>query len=204
MYGSTHHSKPVDEQTSPNPVSPYGRSKLFAEKIIEDFSSAYGLSTLSLRYFNVAGNSRISAYDLSPHNLFPNLYKSICNSELFYIYGNEYNTPDGSCIRDYVDVRLLSGAHVKSLKKMLAGEALPKALNLGSGKGFSVLEIVETARRVISDNLTYYIADPRDGDPAAILADVTMAQELINWDHSSNLEEILISGYEAWLRSHEN
>ena len=204
VYGTTTVLIPVDENSVLNPVSPYGRSKLYAEKMIEDFSVAHGISTLSLRYFNVAGNSAITSFDSSPHNLFPNLYKSICKSEPFSIYGSNYSTPDGTCIRDYVDVRTLSDAHAKSLEEMIGGKKLPKALNLGSGTGFSVLEIVETARKFLDGGLKHNFSEARIGDPAAILADITLARKHIEWEHTSTLKEILTSGYEAWLRGQRN
>jgi len=198
VYGSLKDLKPVSEGADLDPISPYGRSKLFAEKIISDAASASQLKAVSLRYFNVAGNAAGVGFDVSPFNLLPNLYRAISLDSTFTIFGDEYETPDGSCIRDYVDVTLLAKAHVVTLQKLLAAEQLEFAYNLGSGVGASVFEIVNTAKRGICPDLKWETASARIGDPAQILADVSLAKRDLGWSHQVTIEEMVLSGWEAW------
>ncbi len=198
VYGSLQDLKPVSETAELNPVSPYGRSKFFAEKMISDEIATSALRAVALRYFNVAGNAPDVGFDISPFNLFPNLYRAICSKDAFTVFGGEYITPDGSCVRDYVDVSLLAKAHVVALQKLLAGEKLEFAYNLGSGLGASVLEIVNAAKNVIDQGLKVVTVEARIGDPAQILADVSLAARDLNWNHDVSIENIVLSGWKAW------
>ena len=198
VYGSLKDLKPVVESAELNPVSPYGRSKLFAEMMINDAVAASELKAVALRYFNVAGNASEVGFDISPFNLLPNLYRSISKKSTFTVFGGDHDTPDGSCIRDYVDVSLLAQAHVVTLQKLSAGEHLEIAYNLGSGVGASVLEIVETAMNSIDADLKSEIVGSRGGDPAQILADVSLAARDLNWDHQVSINEMVLSGWKAW------
>lgn len=198
VYGSLKDLKPVSEFSELNPVSPYGRSKLFAEKIISDARSSSKLRAVALRYFNVAGNAAGVGFDVSPFNLLPNLYRAISAKGTFTIFGGDYSTPDGSCIRDYVDVSLLAKAHVIALQKLLTGAALEFAYNLGSGVGASVLEIVDAAKSDIEADLKSVIVEARSGDPAQILADVSLAARDLGWDHQVSIQEMVLSGWNAW------
>jgi UDP-glucose 4-epimerase len=198
VYGSLNDLKPVSESAELNPVSPYGRSKLFAEKIISDAVATSNLKAVALRYFNVAGNSPGVGFDISPFNLLPNLYRAISTKSLFTVFGGDYGTPDGSCIRDYVDVSLLAGSHVIALQKLMAQEKLEFAYNLGSGVGASVLDIVNAAINSIDKELKYETVDARNGDPAQILANVTLAERDLNWNHELSIQEMVLSGWNAW------
>lgn len=198
VYGSLKDLKPVSERADLNPVSPYGRSKLFAEKIILDAVSSSELEAVALRYFNVAGNAAGVGFDVSQFNLLPNLYRAISSGSTFTIFGDEYKTPDGSCVRDYVDVSLLAKAHVVVIQKLLAGVPLEFAYNLGSGAGASVFEIVNAAKQVIDANLKSETAPARIGDPAQILADISLAERDLGWSHQVTIEEMVLSGWKAW------
>ena len=198
VYGSLENLKPVSESAELIPVSPYGRSKLFAENLISDAMASSELNAVALRYFNVAGNSPGVGFDVSPFNLLPNLYRSITSKDIFTIFGGEYGTRDGSCIRDYVDVALLAKAHIVTLRKLLDGESLEFAYNLGSGVGASVLEIVNAARKVIDADLKSVVVEERTGDPAQILADVSLAVRDLEWDHRVSIEEMVLSGWSTW------
>jgi UDP-glucose 4-epimerase len=198
VYGSLKDLKPVSETSELNPVSPYGRSKLFAEKIISDSMSSSKLKAVALRYFNVAGNAAGVGFDDSPFNLLPNLYRAISSKSTFTVFGGDYGTPDGSCIRDYVDVSLLAKAHIVALQKLLSGESLEFAYNLGSGVGASVLEIVNAAKSGIDANLKWSVADARSGDPAQILANVSLAARDLEWNHRVSIQEMVLSGWNAW------
>ena len=198
VYGSLKDLKPVSESAELNPVSPYGRSKLFAEKIISDAISASELKAVALRYFNVAGNAAGVGFDISPFNLLPNLYRAISSKSTFTVFGGDHKTPDGSCVRDYVDVSLLAKAHVVALQKLLGGKKLEFAYNLGSGIGASVFEILNAAKSGIAAELKSETASARAGDPAQILADVSLAERDLSWSHHVRIEEMVLSGWKAW------
>jgi UDP-glucose 4-epimerase len=201
VYGDTEEGIPVGEEHPKFPVSPYGRSKLFAESIISDAVEAGLLKAVSLRYFNVAGNSNIKAFDKSPFNLLPNLFRSVTDRQPFKIFGRTYQTLDGTCVRDYVDVTTLARIHIRVLEKLNAGEAMKLAYNLGSGVGASVLEIVNIVREKIDSGLVIEFSDARPGDPASILADTTRAETELNWRHSPSVEEIVLSSWNAWIKN---
>ena len=198
VYGSLKDLKPVSETAELNPVSPYGRSKLFAETMISDAIATSELNAVALRYFNVAGNIPGVGFDISPFNLLPNLYRAITAKEIFRVFGGEYSTPDGSCIRDYVDVSLLAKAHIVALQKLLIGENLEFAYNLGSGVGASVLEILSAARASVDSGLKSTIVAARGGDPSQILADVSLAARDLDWNHEVSMQEMVLSGWSAW------
>ena len=201
VYGSLKDLKPVAESAELNPVSPYGRSKLFAEKMISDATAASELKAVALRYFNVAGNSKGVGHDVSPFNLLPNLYRAISEKNDFTVFGGEFETPDGSCIRDYVDVSLLAKLHITALKKLLAGDDLEFAYNLGSGEGTSVYQIVKSAQKEISAEMRFITVPARVGDPAQILADISLAKRDLGWSHPVSIREMVLSGWHAWNSS---
>jgi len=198
VYGEIAETIKVNEIRLKNPVSPYGRSKHFAEQIIEDAVTSGWLKATSLRYFNVVGNATIIAHDRSHLNLFPNIYRSISEKKSLTIYGDSFSTRDGTCIRDFVDVRDLSRSHIVAIEKLFSGVQLKLAYNLGSGTGFTVKEVVERAREVISSKLAFEFAAPRDGDPASILADTTNAAADLGWSPIYNLKDMLLDGWKVW------
>ena len=202
VYGSVNSLKPATENISLNPVSPYGRSKLFAERIIQDEVSVNNLKAVALRYFNVAGNANGVGHDISQFNLLPNLYRAISEKNDFMVFGGDFATEDGSCVRDYVDVSLLAKAHITALLKLMAGSELEFAYNLGSSEGTSVYQIIQIAKEDISEEFTYRTVSARAGDPAQILADTSLAKRDLGWSHPVSIREMVLSGWMAWNSSY--
>lgn len=202
VYGDVLKDTAASESSLLNPQSPYGRSKLFAEQILEDEVKASRINAVCLRYFNVAGNGNIIAYDQSPYNLFPNIYRAIDSQSRFNVYKSFTETRDGTCIRDYVDVNLLAASHVNVLHRLVEGINIDFAYNLGSGSGTSTLEIAETAKKLFG--VEFNLMPARKGDPSVIMADVRKASTDLNWAHKISIDEILENGYKAWRMSKLN
>jgi len=200
VYGNSGRDKLVSEASELNPLSPYGKSKLFAEEIIEDSKKEFQLKSTCLRYFNVIGNSSIKACDTSKWNLLPNIYRAVASNSDFQIYGGNYLTPDGSCIRDYVDVVSIARAHRQILEKMENTMDIPRAMNLGNQSGVSVLDIIKIVKGNIDKNFSYNLVNGREGDPASIIADCALAQQYLNWSPNLSIEEMVISGWKAYER----
>ena len=198
VYGDVFAQKPVSESENLKPISPYGKSKLFAESFIQDAVNSLGFRAISLRYFNVAGGTPGVSCDLSRFNIFPNLFRAATDELQFDVYGNQYETQDGTCVRDYVDVRLLANAHIFCLESLLTGRYLDLVYNLGSGVGNSVYEIIRVVSEVTGIEIKAKLKAPRLGDPSQILADVTKAKRDLAWNHSISLEEIVESGWNSW------
>ena len=187
---------PIDEEHPLNPINPYGKTKLEVEKTLKEFDEKYGLKSIILRYFNVIGAdelSRIGEWHEKETHLIPNILKSICENNVFKIYGNDYSTPDGTCIRDYIDVLDLIEAH-RCAYLYLNKENKSDIFNLGS-KGYSVLEIVETIKKIINCNIKYEIMPKRKGDPEILLADSLKAKNILNWEAKNSLEESILNAY---------
>ena len=201
VYGNLLESESATETSHLAPVSPYGRSKLFAENIIEDSKLEFPLRAVSLRYFNVIGNGEISALDTSTFNLLPNLYRAMEKHSTFKVFGGNYPTFDGSCIRDYVDVQKLAEAHAYALISLSEGAPIPPAINLGSGTGFSILEVIEIARQLINQDLDIEIVAGRPGDPARIVADCQLAETYLSWKTEMDIKNVILSGWKAWQKS---
>ena len=200
VYGSIRELTQVDEATELQPISPYGRSKLFAEWMIRDSIDEGWLNAVSLRYFNVVGNGKIPAYDKSKFNLFPNIYRAIENGSSLSIFGNNHASNDGTCVRDYLHVTDLAKAHKVALNRLATGARLEFAYNLGSGSGFSVMEVIQCAFKNISNNFHYTIESARKGDPAVIRASIDLAARDLEWSNLHGLPEMLMDGWEAWQR----
>jgi UDP-glucose-4-epimerase GalE len=183
----------INENTPQNPINPYGHSKLMIEKILEDFDYAYNFKYTALRYFNASGSDP----DLETgecHNPPFHLIPIICQTALgirekMQIFGNNYKTPDGTCIRDYVHVLDLSNAHILALQKLLENKKSMK-INLGTNKGFSNLELVQTTEKIIGHKINYTFGEIREGDPAILVCDNTLAKKYLGWNIKySNIED---------------
>ena len=181
---------PITEDTPTNPTSPYGSSKLFMERMLADFQVAHGLKWASLRYFNAAGcdadGETGERHDPETHLIPRALMAATGDIEMLNLFGDDYPTPDGTCVRDYIHVRDLATAHVAALQYLASGgESLP--VNLGSGNGFSVREIIDTIHKVIDKPVPYRMSARRPGDPPKLLADSALAAKLLGWtpQHSS-------------------
>lgn len=194
---------PIDESQKSNPINPYANTKLIIEKILRDFDSAYGLRSVCLRYFNAAGADMEGAIGES-HNPEPHLIPIVMQTALgkrekVFIYGNDYDTPDGTCIRDYIHVNDLASAHIKALDYLNKGNK-SELINLGRGSGNSVLEIIEKSRSITGRKVIYEYGARRKGDPAILVADNKKALNLLNWHPEFSIDDIISS---AW-KWHQN
>lgn len=187
----------VTEQTPGSPESPYGESKLIGEWLIRDQAVATGLRHTSLRYFNVVGSGSDELYDTSPHNLFPVVFEMLLEGRTPRINGDDYDTPDGTCVRDYLHVSDLADAHLVAARKLAAGEALEPVYNLGSGSGSSVREIMDTVRDVTGIDFTPEVGPRRPGDPARIVASGDLAARDLDWAMRHDLRAMVASAWRA-------
>jgi UDP-glucose 4-epimerase len=187
----------VTEETPTNPESPYGESKLIGEWVIRDQARAKGLRHTSLRYFNVVGSGADDLYDTSPHNLFPIVFEKLLAGQTPAINGDDYATPDGTCVRDYVHVADLADSHVAAAQRLAAGDELQPVYNLGSGTGCSVAEIMTAIRTVTGIEFTPTIGPRRPGDPARIVATGEAAARDLDWKMRHTLEDMVRSAWQA-------
>jgi UDP-glucose 4-epimerase len=186
----------VTEDTAKAPASPYGESKLIGEWLLRDQGIATGLRHTSLRYFNVVGSGSPELYDTSPHNLFPLVFDALVEGRVPRINGDDYPTPDGTNVRDYVHVADLALSHVAAAKRLEAGDPVEPAYNLGSGSGASVAEIMSTVARVTGIDFSPELGPRRPGDPARIVASGELAARDLDWRMRHSLEQMVES---AWL-----
>ena len=187
----------VTEATPTNPESPYGESKLIGEWLIRDQGRARGLNHTSLRYFNVVGSGAPELYDTSPHNLFPIVLRALTAGKTPRINGIDYNTPDGTCVRDYVHVADLATSHVAAAQALEAGKPLERVYNLGSGDGLSVRQIMTAMANVTGIDFEPEIGPRRAGDPDRIVADGTLAARDLDWKMRHSVEQMVASAYDA-------
>jgi UDP-glucose 4-epimerase len=191
----------VTEQTGLNPQSPYGESKLIGEWLLRNGGRAYGLHHTSLRYFNVVGSGSPELYDASPHNLFPLVFNALYRGETPRINGDDYPTPDGTCVRDYLHVSDLAAAHVVAAERLIKGEPIEAVYNLGSGDGSSVRQIMDTIREVTAIPFEPVIQARRPGDPARIVANGDLAARDLDWGMRHSLHDMVASAWEARQRA---
>ena len=187
----------VTEETPTAPESPYGESKLVGEWLLRDQGVATGLRHTSLRYFNVVGSGSDDLYDTSPHNLFPVVFEALIGGRTPRINGDDYDTPDGTCVRDYVHVADLATSHVAAARRLAAGEDLAPVYNLGSGAGVSVRQIMDTVREVTGIDFTPEIGPRRPGDPARIVASGELAGRDLDWQMRHDLHDMVASAWRA-------
>ncbi|MGN6743677.1 MAG: UDP-glucose 4-epimerase GalE [Amnibacterium sp.] len=187
----------VTEDTPLHPESPYGESKLIGEWLLADQGRAVGLRHTALRYFNVVGSGSDDLYDTSPHNLFPLVFDALLEGRTPRINGDDYPTPDGTCVRDYLHVTDLARSHVVAAKRLAAGEELRPVYNLGSGDGVSVGEIMRTIAEVTGIAFTPEIGPRRPGDPARIVASGELAAQDLDWAMRHSLTEMVASAWSA-------
>ncbi|MFK5979030.1 MAG: UDP-glucose 4-epimerase GalE [Rhizobiaceae bacterium] len=176
---------PIQESAPIKPINPYGRTKAFMEDIISDYSSAFGLNWSALRYFNAAGAASSSAGIGEDHSPETHLIPLILDVAAQVrprakIFGDDYETPDGTCVRDYVHVLDLADAHVLAMQGLMSGMS-SGPVNLGVGRGFSVMEVIETVRLVTGAEIKVEICERRPGDPPVLVADVSLAGERLGW-----------------------
>ncbi len=192
----------VTEDTPKDPQSPYGESKLIGEWLLRDQAVATGLRHTSLRYFNVVGSGNPSLRDTSPHNLFPLVFDALAEGRIPRINGNDYPTPDGTNVRDYIHVSDLAVSHVAAARRLDAREPLEPAYNLGSGDGVSVSQIMTTVADVTGIPFSPEIAPRRPGDPARIVAAGDLAARDLDWMMRHSLGDMVASAWAARQNSH--
>ena len=193
---------PMDEAHPQKPINPYGYTKLVGEHLLADYERAYGLKFCAFRYFCAAGASKDGvigeAHNPESH-LIPVMMRAAMSGKAFQVYGDDYATRDGSCIRDFIHVDDIADAHVRGLE-YLAGGGKSEAFNLGSSEGFTVLEMVKALREVSGLDVPYEIAGRREGDPAVLVATSAKAGEILGWKaEHSGINEIL---RDAWNWEH--
>jgi UDP-glucose 4-epimerase len=194
---------PLDESHAQQPTNPYGWSKLFMEKILESYERAYGLRFVALRYFNAAGaTDRRGEHHEPETHLIPNVLGAAAGKLPFVsVFGDDYPTPDGTAIRDYIHVADLCTAHTLALEHLRRGGP-SEFINLGSEHGYSVMEVIETARRVTGRPVEARIEPARAGDPSRLVADASRAREVLGWRRQyPELEAIIRTAWE-WYQSH--
>jgi UDP-glucose-4-epimerase GalE len=193
---------PIDESNPREPVNPYGVSKLFFEHALESYSRAYGLRYASLRYFNAAGADESGEigemHDPEMHLIPLALAAAAGTGPALQVFGDDYPTPDGTCIRDYIHVNDLAEAHVLSLEKLIAGGD-SFAANLGTGDGYSVRDVIGEVEKVTGRQVPYTIGPRRAGDPPAFVANPQRAQRLLDWKATRGLHQIVASAWD-WMR----
>ncbi|WP_285464018.1 UDP-glucose 4-epimerase GalE [Agromyces sp. NBRC 114283] len=187
----------VTEETAKHPQSPYGESKLIGEWLLADQAAATGLAHTSLRYFNVVGSGTPEIFDVSPHNLFPLVFDALLDGRTPKVNGDDYATPDGTCVRDYIHVADLAAAHVVAAERLEAGEPVAPVYNLGSGDGVSVAEIMSAVAKVTGIDFVPESAPRRPGDPARIVASGELAARDLDWRMRHSLEDMVRSAWEA-------
>lgn len=196
---------PILEEDKTQPTNPYGETKLAIEKMLKWMDVAYGLKFVSLRYFNVAGShpDGIIGEDHNPEtHLIPIVLQTALGiREKVIVYGNDYNTKDGTCIRDYIHVIDLCDAHLKAIE-YLEKNNKSEIFNLGNGMGFSVMEVIEKASEVVGKKIPYEIGPRRAGDPSILVASSQKAQELLGWQQKYNSLETIISTAWKWHSTH--
>jgi UDP-glucose-4-epimerase GalE len=192
---------PIDEAHSQNPINPYGKTKYMVEEILKDYSQAYPFGFISLRYFNAAGadlESEIGEnHDPETHLIPLVLDVAKGQSKKIFVFGNDYDTDDGSCIRDYIHVMDLADAHVLALEKLLEGQQ-SECINLGTGQGYSVFQVIETASEITGVDISYDVTERRPGDPAILIASNEKARQVLGWTPKYPGLDTIVSSAWKW------
>ncbi|MDR1782113.1 MAG: UDP-glucose 4-epimerase GalE [Bacilli bacterium] len=193
IYGERMNDDKITEEEPTAPVNNYGLSKLMGEQIIEAANKAHNINYISFRYFNVAGGRKIGWPIERFSTLIPRIISSVKNNIKLEVYGNDYPTSDGTCIRDYIHVIDLAKAHIVGLEKIMNNNDISGIYNLGSSKGFSVLEVINTTAKVLNKKVDYTITARRIGDPYFSVASSLKAKEILGWETEiNNLDDIIL------------
>lgn len=198
---------PIPENHPQNPINPYGATKLMVERILSDFDTAYGLKSVIFRYFNAAGadpNGKLGEDHNPETHLIPLvLQTALGKRESISVFGTDYPTADGTCIRDYIHVNDLADAHVLGLEYLLRGGD-SEVFNLGNGNGFSVKEVIETAKSITGRDLKVVKCDRRPGDPPVLIGSSDQARKILNWQPQySSLKEIISHAWQWHQQRHK-
>jgi len=185
----------IDESHACAPINPYGKTKLAIEQALKDYHAAYGLRSLSFRYFNACGahpKTNIGERHDPETHLIPNVLKSLIDGgKPLKVFGNDYPTPDGSCIRDYIHVCDLADAHLAAARWLDENDTAG-IMNLGNGDGFSVFDVIRAVERVTGQSVAFDVEERRAGDPPRLVADATLARKELNWvPRFASMEKII-------------
>jgi UDP-glucose 4-epimerase len=191
----------ITEQTPCAPINPYGATKLEGEVLSRAMVESDGMKVAALRYFNAAGAGRPELGDQYIFNLVPIVFDALNRGSQPNVFGNDYPTPDGSCIRDYVHVQDLADAHIAAMSFVEESDPGFTAINIGTGSGMSVFEVLEMIQNVTGISIEPIVAQRREGDPPALVADVSLAKGMLGWQSSRDLGEIVSSAWDAWKLS---
>lgn len=199
-------SVPMDESIHQKPINPYGHTKLMIEQALRDYSHAYHWSVVALRYFNASGAASDGSIG-EDHNPETHLIPLVIDAALgkrgpVKVFGTDYPTPDGTCIRDYIHVDDLASAHLLALEKMPPGAFT--AINLGNGLGFSVLEVINAVERVSGKKVPVEFGPRREGDPPALIANASSAKQKLGWDPKHREIDDIVSSAWKWHSTHPN
>ena len=199
-YGEPEYT-PIDENHPQNPINPYGNTKLMVERIMDDYSKAYDLKSVRLRYFNVAGadsQARVGEWHEPETHLIPNILKSTLGAgKIFELYGEDYPTKDGTCVRDYINVEDLAQAHILALEYLNNGGDT-NYFNLGTKQGDTVKEVFTACEKVTEQKIPVNMMPRRAGDPASLVADNTKAKTVLGWIPKNSLEDSIKTAY-SWV-----
>jgi UDP-glucose-4-epimerase GalE len=197
---------PITEEERQEPINPYGFAKLVIERALADYAAAYGFAYAALRYFNAAGakpTGEIGEDHRPESHLIPVVLQVALGQRAeITIFGDDYATPDGTCIRDYIHVDDLGAAHVRALERLETGQGLK--LNLGIGRGYSVREVIDSCRRVTGHAIPTKLGSRRPGDPPALVADSSLAQKVLDWKPRYTELDAIVETAWRWPKSHPN
>lgn len=196
---------PIKEEDPKNPLNPYGETKYILERMLEDYDAAFGMKSISLRYFNAAGaalNGDIGEAHPDESHLIPNVIKAAMEGKEFTLFGDDYETKDGTCVRDYIHVLDLSENHSLAMQKLLDGGE-SAVYNVGMGQGHSNKEVIDTIKSIMGVDVQVKVSPRRPGDANELVADIGKIEKELGWKPKYNLEEIIKSAY-MWHKSHPN
>jgi len=194
VYGEPEYN-PIDENHRTFPINPYGWSKLFIEQMLKDYSKAYGLKYIIFRYFCAAGATQTNGESRSyESHLIPVILDTLLHKrDKIHVFGKNYNTIDGTGVRDYIHVKDIADAHILALQNLDINHN--HVLNLGSNKSYSVMQVISKVEQQLKQKVNYVIDEPRPGDPATLTTTCEKAKKVIGWEPKNDLEDILISAY---------
>ncbi len=196
---------PIDENHPENPINPYGKSKLMVEQALDDYEKAYGLQSVCLRYFNAAGadpEGELGERHNPETHLIPLILQAASGRrDKISIFGQDYSTPDGSCVRDYVHIVDLCSAHLLALGQLIKGSG-SRRFNLGNGNGYSVIEVIEAVKKVTGKDFDVVSELRRPGDPAVLVADSSLARSELGWEPVNDDLDVIVQHAWNWETSH--
>ncbi|MER6284368.1 UDP-glucose 4-epimerase GalE [Streptomyces sviceus] len=192
----------VTERTPCAPVSPYGETKLAGEWLVRATGRATGLSTACLRYFNVAGAASPELADTGVFNIVPMVFERLTQDAAPRIFGDDYDTPDGTCVRDYIHVADLAEAHVAAARTLQSSPGRELTVNIGRGEGVSVREMIDHINAITGYDHPPTVTPRRPGDPARVVASADLAATELGWKAKHDVQDMITSAWEGWVRLH--